>query len=174
MFTKEERSKFPYWFAHWCAYNMTALVLKNWKFKYLFHDFEKPWLRLFLPYPKVQQWHRNHNKHHIEYWLKHNKADWDGMVIDWECSRHTKEAQPLDAFGQFKVEYGKLEKMVSPVRLQDFKVNIEKSLLKMGLMKRNDIAPEFSLKEMIKEVEHLRKYNEWYYSDDENNDESNN
>ena len=155
MFTKEERSKFPYWFAHWCAYNMTALVLKNWKFKYLFHDFEKPWLRLFLPYPKVQQWHRNHNKHHIEYWLKHNKADWDGMVIDWECSRHTKEAQPLDAFGQFKVEYGKLEKMVSPVRLQDFKVNIEKSLLKMGLMKRNDIAPDFNLKEMIKEVEQI-------------------
>ena len=77
------------------------------------------------------------------------------MVIDWECSRHTKEAQPLDAFGQFKVEYSKLEKMVSPVRLQDFKVNIEKSLLKMGLMKRNDIAPEFSLKEMIKEVEQI-------------------
>ena len=61
----------------------------------------------------------------------------------------------MDAFGQFKVEYDKLKKMVSPVRLQDFKVNIERSLLKMGLMKRDDIASEFSLKEMIKGAERI-------------------
>ena len=56
-FDKSDRSTFPYWFAHWCAFNMTALNLKKWKFKYLFHDFEKPWLKLFLSYKKVQQFH---------------------------------------------------------------------------------------------------------------------
>ena len=46
MFSKSERSSFKYWFAHWCAYNMTALNLGMWKPKYLLHDIEKPWLML--------------------------------------------------------------------------------------------------------------------------------
>ena len=46
MFTKEERSGFKYWFAHWCAFQMTALNLKCWRPKYLLHDIEKPWLSL--------------------------------------------------------------------------------------------------------------------------------
>ena len=54
-FDKEDRSTFPYWFAHWCAFQMTALNLGIWKFKYLFHDWEKPWLRLFLPYKKMMR-----------------------------------------------------------------------------------------------------------------------
>lgn len=56
MFTKEERSGFKYWFAHWCAFQMTALNLKCWKFKYLLHDIEKPWLKLIWKnYNKVQR-----------------------------------------------------------------------------------------------------------------------
>lgn len=95
MFTKEDRAKFPYWFAHWCAFNMTALNLGCWKFKYLFHDIEKPWLMLlWRDYKRVQQWHRKHNRHHMEY-----PGEWDaeGMVIDWECSRFTKSASPMTA-----------------------------------------------------------------------------
>ena len=96
MFTKEERSSFKYWFAHWCAFQMTALNLKCWKFKYLFHDIEKPWLKLFLTYDKVQHIHRTLNNHHLQ--QKHpNRIDWEAMVIDWECSRFTKEAAPLTA-----------------------------------------------------------------------------
>lgn len=114
MFTKEERSSFPYWFAHWCAFQMTALNHKMWKPKYLLHDIEKPWLRLLYPYEKVQKWHRNHNKHHPE-WLEirlaeclmpHeyydalyyiNQFDYEAMIIDWECSHFTKEASPKTA-----------------------------------------------------------------------------
>lgn len=96
MFTKEERSSFKYWFAHWCAFQMTALNLKCWKFKYLFHDIEKPWLKLFLPYDKVQYIHRTLNNHHLQYKYP-NRIDWEAMVIDWECSRFTKEAAPLTA-----------------------------------------------------------------------------
>lgn len=96
MFTKEERSSFKYWFAHWCAFQMTALNLKCWKFKYLFHDMEKPWLKLFLPYEKVQYIHRTLNNHHLQYRYP-NRIDWEAMVIDWECSRFTKKAAPLTA-----------------------------------------------------------------------------
>ena len=99
MFGEEDKSSFPYWFAHWCAFQLTALNLKIWKFKYLFHDFEKPWMRLFMPYKKVQKWHRIHNNHHLEYGLKHgfNKIDWEALMIDWQCSYMSKKQCPLNA-----------------------------------------------------------------------------
>ena len=97
MFSKKERASFSYWFAHWCAYNMTALNLKCWKFKYLFHDIEKPWLMLlWKDYDKVQKHHRLNSKHHLEY-KNRDKIDWEAMVIDWECSRFTKISSPLAA-----------------------------------------------------------------------------
>jgi len=97
LFTKESRSTFPYWFAHWCAFNMTACLLGIWKVKYLFHDLEKPWLKLVLrDYKKVQKWHREHNRHHLEY-QGVKKIDIDAMIIDNECSRFTKAACPYTA-----------------------------------------------------------------------------
>ena len=98
-FTKDDRSSFKYWFAHWCAFQMTALNLGVWRFKYLFHDWEKPWMRLIFPYSIVQKWHRTHRRHHPEYGEIHgfNKVDWDEMLIDWECCHYTKIAQPLNA-----------------------------------------------------------------------------
>lgn len=100
MFTKEERSSFAYWFAHWCAYQMTALNLKAWKFKYLFHDIEKPWLKLIFGgnYKKVQELHRKFNRHHTAYRGGVRKLDYQAMVIDWECSRFTKLSSPKTAF----------------------------------------------------------------------------
>lgn len=87
-FDKESRSTFKYWFAHWCAFQMVALNLHVWRPKYLLHDIEKPWLRLFLPYAEVQIWHREHSNHHLEYLKKHNVEDIDimAMIIDCECS----------------------------------------------------------------------------------------
>lgn len=91
MFTKDERSTFPYWFAHWCAFNMTALNLRIWKFKYLFHDIEKPWLKLLWgDYSKVQKFHRSKNRHHLEY-MGDKEIDCEALVIDWECSVLTKQ-----------------------------------------------------------------------------------
>lgn len=99
LFTKQDRSTFSYWFAHWCAFQMVALILHRWKFKYLFHDFEKPWLKLFLPYKAIQKWHRTHNRHHLQYGEKngYENVDWEALIIDWECSRFTKENCPRNA-----------------------------------------------------------------------------
>lgn len=87
-FTKEQRSTFKYWFYHVLAFNLVAKELHCWKFKYLFHDFEKPWLKLFMDYQKVQKWHRTHNSHHLEY---KGEKDYEAMVIDWQCSPYTKQ-----------------------------------------------------------------------------------
>lgn len=123
MFDKSQRSTFPYWFAHWCAFQMTALNHHMWKLRYLFHDWEKPWMRLFFDYPKVQKWHRKHRKHHPE-WLERKLStchgsfadvdyydalyyleffDYEAMIIDWECSHFTKEASPRNAREELKV-----------------------------------------------------------------------
>lgn len=98
-FTKEQRSSFSYWFWHWLAFNDTAKKYGVWKFHHLFHDIEKPFLRLFLPYEKVQSIHRRHNKHHLEY-KKHNKINWIDLVIDWECSHLTKYASPRNSIDE--------------------------------------------------------------------------
>lgn len=128
MFTKEERSSFPYWFAHWCAFNMTALNLKCWKFKYLFHDVEKPWLMLiWKDYKRVQKYHRLHNRHHLEY--AGNKGyDFESMIIDWECSRFTKSAAQLNARQEFEtllIKHPDWEKWVFH--------GLESTLIKLGL-----------------------------------------
>ena len=101
MFTKADRSSFKYWFAHWCGFQLTALNLGIWKPKYLLHDIEKPWLKLLWKgdYKRVQKWHRTHNKHHLEYGLKHgwNAIDWKALMIDWECCGLSKQEAQLDA-----------------------------------------------------------------------------
>ena len=99
-FDKSQRSTFRYWWNHYTAYNVVAMKLGVWKPKWLLHDIEKPWLKLFWgDYKRVQKWHKHHNKHHIfsgrRYGL--NKINWLAAVIDWECSRYTKYAAPRTA-----------------------------------------------------------------------------
>lgn len=120
MFSKTERSTFKYWFAHWCAYQMTALNLKCWSPRFLLHDIEKPWLRLFLPYKKVQVFHRTHSNHHIEYLYNHkpSKMDWLALVIDWECSRFTKENCQLNARQEMNEHYLEYRDYIQPILLK--------------------------------------------------------
>ena len=99
-FNKDQRSSFEYWFYHWRNYNLVAMKLGVWKLKWLLHDIEKPWLKLFWgDYKRVQKWHKHHNKHHIFYGRRGglNKVDWLAAVIDWECSRYSKNAAKLNA-----------------------------------------------------------------------------
>lgn len=101
-FNKDSRSKWDYWFAHWCAFQLTAVTLHCWKLKYLLHDIEKPFLLTFSKdYSWVQSWHRKHNRHHTEWALCHDlcwdKIDWEAAIIDWECSALTKSEAQMNA-----------------------------------------------------------------------------
>lgn len=110
-FERKDRSTFKYWFAHWCAFQMTALNLHIWKPRYLLHDIEKPWLMLlWKDYSRVQEWHRTHNNHHVEYGRIHgfDKMDIDAMIIDNECSRFTKIDAQMTA-----IEF--IDKSMSPL-----------------------------------------------------------
>ena len=96
-FNKSQRSTFSYWFWHWLAFQDVAREYHLWKFHHIFHDIEKPFLRLFLPYEKVQKLHRYHRNHHLEY---PGKKNWVDLFIDWECSNRTKLASPLHAIDE--------------------------------------------------------------------------
>lgn len=115
MFKNNSRSTFKYWFAHWCAFQMTALNLSAWKFKYLFHDIEKPWLKLFMSYHKLQKIHRKYNAHHVEHFEIYGKADWEAMVIDWECSRFTKADAQLNARETMETYYPQYRIYIEPI-----------------------------------------------------------
>ena len=128
-FSKEQRSSFAYWYYHWKAFNLTAFHLGCWKFKYLFHDIEKPWLMLFLrDYEKVQTWHRVHNKHHIEY-PNILDIDWEAVVIDWESSQYTKFACPRNAYQ----EMCSLKYIFPPDFYKFIEQNMMPVLIRLGL-----------------------------------------
>lgn len=135
MFKPEEKSSFKYYLAHLCAYNMTALNLGCWKAKYLLHDFEKPWLKLwFGDYSKVRKWHRRHNRHHLGYKYP-EKIDWEALIIDWECSRFTKLDSPKTARELYeysitkRVESGEISKYIANL----MKTNIPQILERLKL-----------------------------------------
>lgn len=124
MFEKSERSTFKYWFAHWCAFQLTALNLRAWKFKYLFHDIEKPWLRILFKgdYKKVQSWHRKHNNHHLQY---RSKKDYIAMILDWECSKFTKTSSPYSAYEWYLKKYNEVSEYDN--------LHLAKALKELGL-----------------------------------------
>ena len=118
-FDKSQRSTFSYWFNHWKAYNYTALKLRHWRFRYLFHDIEKPWLRLLFngDYQKVQEVHRKNSRHHLEY-TDQCRRRWDDMVIDWECSSLTKTAHRHTALEEADMKYRNDE--MTPIEYTSF------------------------------------------------------
>lgn len=126
-FRKEDRSSFPYWFAHWCAFQLVALNLGIWKPRHLLHDIEKPWLKLFMPYSKVKSFHVRNSRHHLGY-KDSSKIRWIDLVIDWECCGLTKENAPLDARETLEAYRTK-----EPLRWGWIKSNVESILDKLGL-----------------------------------------
>lgn len=101
-FGPDKRGHFIYWCWHWVAFQYVAIDLRAWRPRFLFHDIEKPFLMLlWKDYKRVQQYHRNHSRHHLEYKGK-KEYDWLGMLIDWECAHLTKIAKPLNAIEKLR------------------------------------------------------------------------
>ena len=116
MFERNSKRGSTYWFAHWCAYNMTAINCNAWKFKYLFHDIEKPWLELIMPHDKVKRLHQKHNRHHFTY-RKRSR-------VDWECGRFTKAFRSETA------------REVAKLRLLDERINLDEYGIVMKIIER--------------------------------------
>lgn len=110
MFDVEDCATLPYWFAHYCAFNMTALNLGVWRPRHLLHDIEKPFLMwLWKDHERVQAWHVKHSKHHYQ-GKKDKDVNWIDMMIDCECGRFTKSFAKMSAreWFEYRRSIGKL------------------------------------------------------------------
>lgn len=132
-FRKSDRSSFKYLFAHWSAFQMTALNHKVWRPRFLLHDIEKPWMKLFCEYSTVKKFHRTHANHHLDYGKLHGwcKMDWTATVIDWECSRFTKMDAQLNARDTLELQMKKDKWSDSDKVI--IKHNVEMVLNRLGL-----------------------------------------
>ncbi len=65
------------------------------------HDLDKVFLYLFcfwMSIKDVQDFHRKHQKHHVDNELPKTPTDLLETVIDWESARFTKPDKPLNAY----------------------------------------------------------------------------
>lgn len=84
MFTLKERTSLKYIFAKWCAFNMVALKLKCWEFKYIFYNCDEFFMKL-LHNNNYHEYHKQNSKHHIEYLNSHSpdKLNWKMLFLTW-------------------------------------------------------------------------------------------
>ena len=118
LFKETEKSTFAYWFAHWRAFNLTAMLLGVWHPRFLLHDIEKPFLMfIWKDYQRVRQYHRTHSRHH---WAYAGNKDYDylAMVIDWECSRFSKADAQMTAYETYAYELHNTKNMDKIKKLQ--------------------------------------------------------
>lgn len=135
LFKETEKSSFAYWFAHWKSFQLTAMLLGVWKFKFLFHDIEKPFLMaIWKDYPRVRQFHRTHARHHWAY--AGNKGyDYLAMVIDWECSRYSKADAQMTAYETYNYELQKFMKANDTDKIKKLQLYVFPILEKLNLTK---------------------------------------
>jgi len=100
--TNKRKYTFKRWFAHWCAFQLTALKLDCWKFKFLLHDIDKPILNLIISNKTTKKLHQKWSSHHMEFF---GKKDYLSMIIDWECAHITKSDSPLLAKEVLEIVY---------------------------------------------------------------------
>ena len=105
---------FTYWAKHWAAFNKTALALNCWKIRFIFHDWEKPWMQMIMSHDKVSKLHRIRSRHHVEFVFP-KYYDYLSMVIDWECARVTKPSKPLNAKETCDKYYPQLKDKIYPI-----------------------------------------------------------
>ena len=135
LYKKSERSTFSYWFAHWKAFNLTAMLLGVWQFRFLFHDIEKPFLMwMWKDYQRVKKYHRTHARHHFAY--EGDKGyDYLGMVIDWECSRFSKADAQMNAIETYDYELHKYIDAGNMKIVKELQLNIFPIIVNLNLVK---------------------------------------
>lgn len=101
----------PYTVRHYFAYLKTEKELLG-NYKYKFHDFDKLFMYVFLPYlgvDKISEIHKKINKHHIQNNKDFSDCDYIAAIIDWESASYTKPDKPMNArvFTEFKFKNSK-------------------------------------------------------------------
>ena len=119
---KENLNAINYTKAHRKSYkNVEKQLLGHNTWRSLVHDLDKVILYNFLPFEKVNSFHRKTARHHKNN-LKKTRNDYIDMIIDWECARFTKPDKPLNAYDTLYKVYPEFEEQILPI-LKEFKLD---------------------------------------------------
>ena len=94
----------PYTVKHYFAFMKLQKKLIGY-YKYKYHDVDKVFLYLFLPFlgtDGIKKIHKKINKHHIKDYTSNN---YEESIIDWECARFTKPDKPETAREQTMIKW---------------------------------------------------------------------
>lgn len=90
----------PYTIRHYFAFmKLQKKVLGRYKYK--FHDVDKIFMYLFLPFLGVEFIkiiHSRINKHHINDFKSTCECNYEEAILDWECARFTKPDKPETSY----------------------------------------------------------------------------
>lgn len=89
----------PYTWKHYLAFRKTEKLLIG-QHLYLFHDWDKIFMYIFLPYlgtKRIKAIHKR-RKHHITEEKSDYECNYEEAIIDWECAKLTKPDKPENAF----------------------------------------------------------------------------
>lgn len=81
-----------------CYLNNKRYKNKMWLRLWL-HDMDKVFSMLYMDERKASEKHKKKAKHHVPV----DMIDYLEAILDWECSRHTKEDSPLTAWEYYKL-----------------------------------------------------------------------
>lgn len=123
---KDSWNHIPYTWKHYLAFLKVEKQYIGY-YKYKFHDWDKLFMFIFIPFLGerfINQFHQKHQKHHPTYttgvnWDSHNKNPnsirWDEAIIDWECARYTKPDKPLNARDTMEKYYPQFKSYCEPI-----------------------------------------------------------
>lgn len=98
----------PYTWKHYLAFLKVEKQLLGY-YKYKFHDWDKLFMYIFLPFlgvRRIGQIHQRYRDHHpiytegkekIKQYKTSGIVNWEEAIIDLECARLTKPDKPLNA-----------------------------------------------------------------------------
>lgn len=90
----------PYTVKHYFAFMRLQKEVLG-KYKYKFHDVDKIFMYLFLPFlgvKLIKVIHSQINKHHINESKDSKECNYEEAILDWECARFTKLDKPETSY----------------------------------------------------------------------------
>ena len=98
---KESWNRVPRTFKHYLAFLKTEKKYLGY-YKYKFHDLDKLFMYIFIPWigvSRIKYIHEKRNKHHLTVagYTKLYHINYEEAAIDWECCRFTKPDEPMSA-----------------------------------------------------------------------------
>lgn len=114
---KDSWKHIPYTWKHYLAFLKTEKNLLGY-YKYKFHDWDKLFMYIFIPYLGTQQIHKKHQKrssHHLTPNKSISKINFEEAVIDWECARFTKPDKPMNARQTLQTYYSEYAENAIPI-----------------------------------------------------------